>query len=79
MRFVRRLTALLLMVTLPAYAGVTLSPADLCPMRNPPAAAMADGDHVCCAAATPLSLNPVRLERPPRSLAGGITRARCTR
>ena len=48
MYFIRRLTALLLMVTLPAYAGAALGLSELCPMRSAPMSEAADGGHPCC-------------------------------
>lgn len=44
----RRLIALLLMVTLPAYAAAALSLSGVCPMQSTHSTGMADTGHVCC-------------------------------
>lgn len=48
----RRLIALLLMLTLPAYAWAALGLSELCPMQSSatmaPMAEMLDTDHACC-------------------------------
>jgi hypothetical protein len=49
MRCFRRLIALLLMVTLPAYAWAALGVAEACPMQAMmPMADAAEGGHACC-------------------------------
>lgn len=44
---IRRLIALLLMVTLPAYASAALSLPEVCPMQSS-MMEMADSGHTCC-------------------------------
>jgi hypothetical protein len=44
----RRLIALLLMVTLPAYAAAALSLSGICPMQSTQSTGMADTGHACC-------------------------------
>jgi len=48
MRFFRRLIALLLMVTLPAYAWAAVGVSEFCPMQSVSMIEMADADHPCC-------------------------------
>jgi len=51
MHVFRRLIALLLIVTLPAYAWAALALPEACPMQAAPAAEMSDAGHACCEAA----------------------------
>lgn len=44
----RQLIALLLMVTLPAYAAAALSLSEVCPMQSTQSTGMADTGHACC-------------------------------
>jgi hypothetical protein len=48
MPFFRRLIALLLMVTLPAYAWAALALPEVCPMQPTPMAEMGDAGDACC-------------------------------
>lgn len=48
MRLLRLVTALLLIVTLPAYAWSSLGLSERCAMQDPPPAALAEGGHACC-------------------------------
>lgn len=48
MPFLRRLIALLLMVTLPAYAWAALGLPDVCPMQGMDQVELADSGHDCC-------------------------------
>lgn len=48
MRLFRRLIALLLMVTLPAFAWAALGLPDACPMQSMSMEAMAEAGHDCC-------------------------------
>lgn len=51
MRVIRRLIALLLIVTLPAYGWAALALPETCPMQAAPAAQMTEANHACCEAA----------------------------
>jgi hypothetical protein len=48
MHLFRRLIALLLIVTLPAYAWAALGLPEACPMQTVPAAEMTAAGHACC-------------------------------
>src|SRR5574338_384201 len=48
MHLARRLIALLLMVTLPAYAWAALGLPEACPMQTAPMVEMASVGHACC-------------------------------
>lgn len=48
MHFIRRLIALLLIVTLPAYAWAALALPEACPMAAAPVGQMGDAGHDCC-------------------------------
>lgn len=48
MHFFRRLIALLLMVTLPAYAWAALALPEVCPMQSTPMMEMASTGDACC-------------------------------
>ncbi len=48
MHFFRRLIALLLMVTLPAYAWAALALPEVCPMQSMPTMEMVDAGNTCC-------------------------------
>lgn len=51
MHVIRRLIALLLIVTLPAYGWAALALPEACPMQAAPAAEMIETGHACCEAA----------------------------
>ena len=51
MHVFRRAVALLLMMTLPAYAWAVLGVSEVCPMQAMPMAEMGDIGHACCAPA----------------------------